>query len=324
MDAVSPEQSASRPPWLESWAARAGVAVLVALSALVGFRHWKAQGEEDLAYLTVGAELIAFAGLALAWHHGWRRWGRAGGALLVTALAAAWCGMTMFQKIEADTRTQAIAEARERPAYVFAANAARTATTLLEDRLRHPEARPLCTCPDTIRAWEASEAAAIDRLRSERNVAVEQMEAAIPPHRTDWIAIVRGLGIEVSKLLGFAVFGLAISPAPKQSHVPSHDKTPSHWWMRLMRRMRLPGLIGATSLAAAPAQAAQAPEITGVSPVLLTDAIVRLPETSKKAQAFAMRGRLRPDEIAETVGVSRATVYRWFRERDRDVAKAAA
>ena len=101
-NAASPQ---SRAPKLESLAAKIGVGVLVGLSVVIGYRYWIAQGEEQLAYLTVGAEIVAFAGLAAARHQfAHRAWGRGFGAVLVTVLAAAWCGLTMIQKIDADTR----------------------------------------------------------------------------------------------------------------------------------------------------------------------------------------------------------------------------
>lgn len=203
-----------RAPTLASWAAKAGVIVLVALSVAVGAGYWWPR-DPALAVLTIGTELIAFAGLAVAFHQFLNGAWRLGvGAVLVTLLAASWCGMTMFQKIDADTRQEQIARAQELPRYVFAKNAAETAQTILRDRLNRPEPRPACNCPATVAAWEASEAAAIERLRAERDAAVREMERAIPPPRTDWIAIARGLGVEVGKLIGLMVFGLvAARPA---------------------------------------------------------------------------------------------------------------
>ena len=329
-------------PWLESVAARLGVGVIVALSIGVGWSYW-AERDEKLAWLTVGAELIAFAGLAVAASHRWRYWGRKLGALLVTALAAGWCGYTMYQSIDADTRAEALAAARERPAYVFAANAAQTASRLLSERLTHPSARPECACPDTLAQWENSEAAAIERLRDERDAAIAQMEAATPEPPTDWGAIGRGISVEMAKLLGFMVFGLAVSPtlaalpgalapaptrlaalpgalAPAPTRLaalpgalaPAPTRTRVGWGARLLAGLAL----------APPAALANTPEAAYITPE--SQALVVLsPEMGTRAVAFSMRGRFSPMEIAAKTGVHWSTVYRWFRERDKAMAKAA-
>lgn len=211
MDAVLPAGGRARPPWLQSAAALLGIAVLVLLSIIVGVRYWWAR-DEALAIITVGAELVAFAGLGVA-HWQWSRSRRlAFGAFIVTAIAASWCGFTMFQNIAAESREEALRVAQERPQYVFAANAAETAERLLTNRLRFPNPRPTCACPQTIAAWEVSEGAAIERLRNERDTAVRQMEAATPAPTLDVLALARGIGVELAKLFGFVVFVLALGP----------------------------------------------------------------------------------------------------------------
>lgn len=206
-------------PVLESALGRIGIAVVLLFSATVGCGYWWTR-DWQFSILTAGAELVALVGLSITlWQFGRGAWGRGICGIVVTALAAGWCGLTMFQKIDADSRVSALAAARERPAYVFASNAAQTAETLLTARLRHPNPRPECSCPQTIAAWEAAEASAIDRLRTERDAAVAQMEAAIPPHKTDWIAIGRGVAIEVAKLLGFIAFGLVVIRSPRRNQV---------------------------------------------------------------------------------------------------------
>lgn len=131
---------------------------------------------------------------------------------MITLIAAGWCAVTMFQSIDTDARAEAIAKAQETPAYLFAQNAANTARDLLQDRLRRPEARPTCNCPQTVAAWESAEAAAINRLRHERDTAVAQMQAAIPTPTLNWLAVARGAGVEIAKLFGFTVFWLAVAP----------------------------------------------------------------------------------------------------------------
>ena len=302
-------------PWLESAAARVGVGVIVALSIGVGWSYWAAR-DEKLAWLTVGAELIAFAGLAVAVSHRWRYWGRKLGALLVTALAAGWCGYTMYQSIDADTRAEALAEARERPAYVFAANAAETASRLLSERLTHPSPRPDCACPDTLAQWEASEAAAIERLRNERDAAIAQMERATPEPPTDWGAIGRGISVEMAKLLGFMVFGLAVSPRAIATHIATPQSVSQPGWLaRCAAALTIAG-VATPATAIAPLQS---------SDLTMQDqsTIVLSPDMGQRAKAFSMRGRYQQKEIAAIVGVHPSQVSRWFRARDVAMAKAA-
>lgn len=307
-------------PWLESGAARLGVGVIVALSIGVGWNYWQPRNEQ-LAQLTVGAELIAFAGLAVAASHRWSMWGRKIGAILVTAMAAGWCGYTMYQSIDADTRAQALADARERPAYVFAANAAQTAATLLSERLTHPSARPECACPDTLAQWEASESAAIERLRNERDAAIAQMERATPEPLTDWGAIARGISVEIAKLLGFMVFGIAVSPTGASARKPDAPGAPVRQPKQQMSRiLRIfaPAMMAFGGAAHAHAQPTQAPEIKiDNAPITLAAA------DSPRAVAFSMRGRVSATQIAQKIGVHRATVNRWFAARDKAMAAKA-
>ncbi len=205
-----------RPPWLESWAARIGIGVLVLLSIWVGFSYWWTR-DQPLAWLTLGAELVAFAGLGVGVWQWKRNWLLGAGAIGVTLIAAAWCALTMFQNIETHSRQEAERAAMERPQYRFASSAADTAQRLLNDRLNHPNPRPECACPQTIASWEAAEAASIDRLRAERDTAVAQMEAALPVPERDWFALARGIGVELAKLFGFLVFALSFAPARREA-----------------------------------------------------------------------------------------------------------
>ena len=209
MDAAPQQGTRARPPVLLSWAACIGVLIIVLLSIRVGFLYWWPR-DQSLAILTAGAEIIACFGLAVSFAQFKASWWRCGIGILITLIAAAWCALTMFQKIDTDARAEAIALAQEAPAYVFAKNAADTASSLLQERLRRPEERPDCNCPQTVAAWEAAEAAAINRLRAERDEAVGQMQSAIPPPQLNWIAIARGIGVELTKLLGFTAFWLAV------------------------------------------------------------------------------------------------------------------
>lgn len=192
------------------------MAVLVVLSATLGWRYWMAQNQEQIAYITVAAEVISFSGLSLARSH-WRADKMLGfGAFALTLMAALWCGLTMFQKIDADTQARALETARESPAYIFAQRSLTEASASLSTQLgRQP---PTCTCPDTIAAWEASQTASVSRLRGERDAALSRLAAATPAAQVDWGAVARGAGVELMKLFGFMVFGLAVAPVrrPRQ------------------------------------------------------------------------------------------------------------
>lgn len=287
--------------WVASFAARAGVCVLVGLSIYIGFQYWLARDQEQLAWITVAAEMIAFAGLAVA-RAGWRtHWGWAAIAILLTILAAFWCGLTMFEKIRDDSRARAVAQAQLTLPYTTARDDLNVATRALRAALAAP--RPEGQGPLTIAAWDAAQGAQVERLEAARDNALARMETALPAIAFDWIAVARGLGVELIKLLGFAAFGLSLSQQRETSK-------------KGVRVWRWPWIVAATSVASAPAFAVEAPVNTVISGLLEPEAIVRLPETSKKAQAFAMRGRFPAPVIAEKIGMSQATVYRWFRERD--------
>lgn len=211
MDAASQHGGRARLPVLLSRLACLGVFIVVSVSIFVGFHYWWSR-DPALSFLTVGAEIIACFGLAVALARFPREWGKGLIGIGITLIAAAWCAATMFQTMDTSARAEAVARAQETPAYVFAKNAADTATTLLRARLERPEARPACNCPQTVAAWEAAEAAAINRLRSERDQSVQRMEDAIPVPSLNWFAISRGVGIELAKLFGFAAFWFIVGP----------------------------------------------------------------------------------------------------------------
>lgn len=201
-----------RPPAVESLALRIVILGFVFLSTKLGFDYWQAR-DPTLALITLGAEVLAAFGLSVAWFNltqGHRLWG--GVALVLTLAAAGWCATTAYLKIEEDTRKATLAAAQQTPTYVFAQNAADEAVRMLNQRMS--EQRPFCTCPETIRAWEATQAASINRLRAERDAAVEKMQAVAPAVTTDWFAVARGVFIEASKLFGFLVFRVGEAPSP--------------------------------------------------------------------------------------------------------------
>lgn len=284
-------------PILESWAARLGVAVLVGLSIWIGFNYWQDRHEDQLAWITVGVELIAFAGLACA-RAAWRtNWGWAIISIVLTVLAAAWCGFTMFEKISDDGRQRAIHAAEQTLAYTTASQDLTDASAALRLALAAP--RPQDQGPLTIAAWDAAQGATVARLTHARDDAIVRVNASLPPSSFDWVAVVRGTGVEMIKLLGFAAFGM-ISGSSHRG-----------------RKWRMGAIFGTAALATSPAFAGQPPEIPANSELLLNTPVTYLPSKTKKSQAFAMRGRFRVDEIAEKVGVHQSTVYRWFSDRDK-------
>lgn len=312
--------ASGRGPILESGLARIGVAVLVALSIYVGFNYWIDRHEEQLAYMTVGAEIIAFAGLVIVRHH-WtpKTWGWACIGLLLTALAAGWCGMTMFQKISDDTRARAIAAAEQTLPYRLAARELSEASDALSAKLR--EDQPQNVGPQTLAAWEVGQAAAVARLQKARDDAQARLDRATPQVSLDVMAVVRGVGVELIKLLGFAAFGLMgpsnvtpanVQPAPKRSL----------WGMA--RAVLGLGAMATGFAGVSHAETVSLPQVAAdPTPATGADHVLVLNETWQ-ARAFALRGKLTPEEIGDRVGRSRSTIYRLFAKRDAQLRQMAA
>lgn len=314
-------------PILSSSLARLGVGVLVLLSIFVGFNYWMERGEDQLAIMTVGAEIIAFAGLVMVRHHWQRNWGWALIGLILTALAATWCGMTMFEKISADARERAVAAAEQTLPYRMAARDFEAASEALRAKLA--EDQPSGVGPDTLRSWEAGQAAAVARLTRERDNAEARLRTATPEVSLDVMAIVRGVGVEMIKLLGFAAFGLIgpIETSPRTAPV----RVKRSLWSRARAWLGLgaiaTGMVGVSH--AEPLVLSQVvADATPAGPP--SQNVLALP-TDARSKAFAMRDRFggRPNtheiiEIATACGVSRSTVYRWFAKRDKEIAAAAA
>jgi hypothetical protein len=300
----------TKPPKLESAAARLGVGVLVLLSLYIGYQYWIGQGDEQLAYVTVAAEIIAFSGLVLVrWK--WREdrgWACVG--LALTLLAAAWCGLTMYEKIAADSRQSAIEAAQATLPYRMAAREFETASTALTAKLA--ESPPAGAGPQTIAAWEASQAASVTRLTEARNAAERRLEAATPPIVIDVFAIVRGIGVELIKLLGFAAFGLLAPmevPRETQARAPRQS-----FWRKALAWLS----VGAMGLGfAGPAHASE-PATLNVAPVSPPDATAHVLTIDAKTRAFSLydTGQWKPEQIAAEVGVARSTIYRWIAKRE--------
>jgi hypothetical protein len=201
-------------PWGESLAALIGVVILVCWSTWAGVSFWTTRNEPMFAWLTVAAELIAFAGLGVARHH-WRTDRRfAYGAGALTIIAATWCGLTMYEKIASDGHARALAEAAGSLPYKTASDDLAAASRSLRERLS--ESPPPRMGPRAIEAWTASRAQAVAAVTAARDDAQRRLAAATPQSETDWLAIIRGVGIELIKLLGFLCFRVSADTRPMQ------------------------------------------------------------------------------------------------------------
>lgn len=306
----------TRPPQIESVFARLGVAVLVALSLAIGYQYWIAQGEEQLAYVTVAAEIIAFSGLVLVRYRwrGDRGWAVVG--LVLTLLAAGWCGLTMYEKIAADSRQSAIAAAQATLPYRMAAREFEAASEALSAKLA--ESPPEGIGPQTLAAWEASQAASVERLTAARDNAERRLAGAIPPPDVDVFALARGIGVELIKLLGFAAFGLLAPVEGAPASQPGQAR-------QSLRGNALAWLgIGAMGLGfAGPAQGSE-PATLNVAPETPPGATAHVLTVDVKTRAFSLydSGQWKPEQIAVQVGVARSTVYRWLAKREAARRKA--
>ena len=103
-----------------------------------------------------------------------------------------------------------------------------------------------------------------------------------------------------------------IDPTPQ----PAKPSATVHWLRRGTALLTL-GLL--SQFATEPATAATTPEPEAIAP----EPISISQWQDAKAVAFAMRDSFEVVEIAAKVGRDKSTVYRWFRERDKQQAKAA-
>lgn len=310
---IAAATSEMRAPVLESGAARLGVLVLVVLSAVIGFQYWLKADEPQLAVVTIAAEIIAFAGLMLVRWNWDKAFGWAVVGLVLTLLAAAWCGMTMYEKIAADGRVSALTAAQATLPYQTAARDFTEASTALRHKLA--EAPPACTCPETIRSWESSQAASVTRLTAARDAAEDRLAAATPPAQIDILAIVRGVGVELIKLLGFAAFGLLTPLETPRETVPRRSGQ-SLWskalaWLGIATMGLGFGAIASAETRGPIAPATETPPVSGnVITIDVKTRVFSLYDTG------AYTGPGWAERLASDVGASRSSVYRWLAKRD--------
>ena len=212
MTRISIQAPAFEGPVLSTGIAKLAIFGLTAISTHIGVQYWIDQGQNSLALLTISAEATALVGFHLA-KHDWDSGNRskAAGAALITALAAGWCGLTTFEKLQADAldqrHTQLAADATYQQALRDVDAAAKGLQTALA------AVQPAGLNSYRINAWNAGKAATIDSWRGVRADADARLEKATPPAKDDWLAIVRGVGVELAKAFGWVVFGASAGAA---------------------------------------------------------------------------------------------------------------
>lgn len=192
------------------WIAVAGIFLVAGVSIAMNWQFWEARGDRWLAWLTVGAALVAVGGFVMVLHH-WRdRRLRAVGGLAVTLLAAGWEGMTVFERLNAEAHDQSVAAAMGTDAYRQAQRELEAASTLFQGALAAEV--PAGLGPLTTDAVARANELRARRLGAERNRAQARLAALTPTATIDLIALLRGFGIQIATLLGLAVFGSGVRP----------------------------------------------------------------------------------------------------------------
>jgi hypothetical protein len=194
-------------PYLPSAIALIGLAIILAITAKMGFEYWAVRrGDIEMAWINAGCELIAFGGLAAAMY-GWpKRWPWIITGMTMAVIMSAACGVTAYQRLSEDEHARAVAAARQSEVFEDARDdldAARAAARSWAT----DDPRPTCVCPETIASWGGTHVAEAER----RERVIEQRRAslaALTPQRTfNWAAFARAVGLEAVKFLGFGAFG---------------------------------------------------------------------------------------------------------------------
>lgn len=196
----------TEPPRLESGIARAGIIGVAALSAWTYWHFFHDRGDDTSAWLTLAAQAVALGGFAMMLHHGIRTF-RGAGALVVTAIAALWCGLTMFEKLNDDAAQRTLEAVQATSAYQSAERDLADASARLRSINAQRAPDPETTVAQRLEAWGVNHRAELASATTERNRAQDRLDALTPQPTIDAISMIRGLGIQLAELLGLAVFG---------------------------------------------------------------------------------------------------------------------
>lgn len=194
-------------PYLPSAIALVGLFIITAVTAQMGFDYWsERRGDSEMAWISLGCELVAFGGIAAAMF-GWpdrRAWVATGVTLAVSMSVV--CGWTAYQRLAEDEHSRAIEAVQQTEAYG-------TAKEDLDEARGSVRAwsvedpRPTCECPQTIAAWSIAHVAEADRREAVLAQRQSRVDALVPETSISAMALARAIGLESAKLLGFGAFG---------------------------------------------------------------------------------------------------------------------
>lgn len=194
-------------PYLPSAIALVGLAIITAVTAFMGFDYWAwRRGDFEMALINLGCEMIAFGGLAAAmfgWPH--RRVWVATGIFIAVSMSTV-CGWTAYQRLAEDEHMRAVAAIEVSDRYKTAVSDA-AATRANIQAWSRDDVRPACACPDTFEKWAEAHRLEADRLERVLSARQGELRSMTPAPRVSPVALVRALGLELAKLLGFGAFG---------------------------------------------------------------------------------------------------------------------
>ncbi len=339
-----------------NWLLKSALVVMSVALALFGVLGWadKARALEALAsrdwadldaiwplYAVaaigcIAAQIIAAcAAVNFAWLDGASRVWR--------GLAIAFYGVcVVFAAVSADMGAQAVLASGQRAAYEARENERAALLEEIATLSRAIEAERAKLPADTanvptsrqqaaLELFNAATAAARVRLPEAQRQLSESPPLARDPHH-HWTLALAVFAI----FLAWAIlepWGYALAERGREMATPVARATPAndsatlsatsakvHWLNRLAALLTL----GLLSQFGAPVATAETP-LASVAPPAPTPEPAPLAQwQDAKSVAFSMRGRFEVPEIAEKVGRHQSTVYKWFRERDKQNAKKAA
>jgi len=288
----------------------------------------------------IAAQIIAAcAAVNFAWLEGASRVWR--------ALAIAFYGVcVVFAAVSADMGAQAVLASGQRAAYesreveraALLEEIATLSRAIEAERQKLPADTanvPTSRQQAALEIFNAATAAVRARLPEAQRQLSERPALARDPHH-HWTLALAVFAI----FLAWAIlepWGYALAErgreangkvaTPLSSATPANDSaTPSatgakvHWLNRLAALLTL----GLLSQFGAPVAAAETALATVAPPPKAPEPAPLAQWQDAKSVAFSMRGRFEVLEIAEKVGRHPSTIYKWFRERDKQNAKSEA